>query len=152
MNKLKLGMPKGSLQESTIELFKKAGIRVYAGERSYFPTCDDDELEIMLVRSQEMATYVEAFTRVEMEPRKGDLKLMEARHKREQRKVRTDELRSGLATLVSRYRDQLVSGGSGEAFVAAADAVQELCDALVFNPNEGLQLRALLVGLAPLSR
>ncbi len=104
------------------------------------------------MQAEEMATYVEAFTRVEMEPRKGDLKLMEARHKREQRKVRTDELRSGLATLVSRYRDQLVLGGSGEAFVAAADAVQELCDALVFNPNEGLQLRALLVGLAPLSR
>lgn len=59
MTKLKLGMPKGSLQESTIELFKKAGIRVHAAERSYFPTCDDDELEIMLVRSQEMATYVE---------------------------------------------------------------------------------------------
>src|SRR6185503_3050221 len=59
MKKLKLGMPKGSLQESTIELFKKAGIRVHASDRSYFPTCDDDELEIMLVRSQEMATYVE---------------------------------------------------------------------------------------------
>ncbi len=59
MKKLKLGMPKGSLQESTIELFKKAGIRVHASDRSYFPTCDDEELEIMLVRSQEMATYVE---------------------------------------------------------------------------------------------
>jgi ATP phosphoribosyltransferase len=59
MKKLKLGMPKGSLQESTIELFKKAGIRVNASDRSYFPTSDDDELEIMLVRSQEMATYVE---------------------------------------------------------------------------------------------
>jgi ATP phosphoribosyltransferase len=56
--KLKLGLPKGSLQEATIELFKRAGIRVYASERSYFPTCDDDELEIMLVRSQEMARYV----------------------------------------------------------------------------------------------
>jgi ATP phosphoribosyltransferase len=59
MNKLKLGMPKGSLQESTIELFRKAGIRVSASDRSYFPSCDDEELEIMLVRSQEMATYVE---------------------------------------------------------------------------------------------
>ena len=49
MNKLKLGMPKGSLQESTIELFKKAGIRVHASDRSYFPTSDDDELEIMPV-------------------------------------------------------------------------------------------------------
>src|ERR1051325_1415588 len=56
--KLKLGLPKGSLQESTIEIFKRAGIRVYASDRSYFPSCDDDELEIMLVRSQEMARYV----------------------------------------------------------------------------------------------
>jgi ATP phosphoribosyltransferase len=56
--KLKLGLPKGSLQESTFEIFKKAGIRVYASDRSYFPTSDDNELEIMLVRSQEMARYV----------------------------------------------------------------------------------------------
>lgn len=56
---LKLGMPKGSLQESTIELFRKAGIRISAGDRSYFPYCDDDEIEIMLVRSQEMGKYVE---------------------------------------------------------------------------------------------
>jgi ATP phosphoribosyltransferase len=52
-------MPKGSLQESTTELFKKAGIRVSAGDRSYFPYCDDDEIEIMLVRSQEMGKYVQ---------------------------------------------------------------------------------------------
>jgi ATP phosphoribosyltransferase len=56
--KLKLGLPKGSLQESTLEIFKRAGIRVYASDRSYFPSCDDDELELMLVRSQEMARYV----------------------------------------------------------------------------------------------
>ena len=59
MNKLKLGIPKGSLQESTLELFKKAGVRVFATERSYFPSSDDDELDIMMVRSQEMARYVE---------------------------------------------------------------------------------------------
>jgi ATP phosphoribosyltransferase len=59
MRKLKLGFPKGSLQESTLELFKKAGIRIHVSDRSYFPSCDDDELEIMLVRSQEMAKYVE---------------------------------------------------------------------------------------------
>ncbi len=56
--KLKLGLPKGSLQESTIEIFKRAGIRVSASDRSYFPGCDDEELEIMLVRAQEMARYV----------------------------------------------------------------------------------------------
>jgi ATP phosphoribosyltransferase len=59
VKKLKLGFPKGSLQESTIELFKKAGIRINASSRSYFPSCDDEEMEIMLVRSQEMAKYVE---------------------------------------------------------------------------------------------
>lgn len=56
--KLKLGLPKGSLQDATIDIFKRAGIRVHASERSYFPSSDDDELEIMLVRSQEMARYV----------------------------------------------------------------------------------------------
>jgi ATP phosphoribosyltransferase len=56
---LKLGMPKGSLQESTIELFKRAGFRINSSDRSYFPYCDDDEIEIMLIRSQEMGKYVQ---------------------------------------------------------------------------------------------
>jgi len=56
---LKLGMPKGSLQESTIELFRKAGIRISSSDRSYFPYCDDEELDIMLIRSQEMGKYVQ---------------------------------------------------------------------------------------------
>src|SRR3982074_1133712 len=56
--KLKLGLPKGSLQESTFEILKKAGIRVYASHRSYFATSENEEVEIMLVRSQEMARYV----------------------------------------------------------------------------------------------
>jgi ATP phosphoribosyltransferase len=60
MKKLKLGFPKGSLQDSTIELFKKAGIRITVPSRSYFPTSDDSELEIMLIRSQEMGRYVQA--------------------------------------------------------------------------------------------
>ncbi len=59
MNKLKLGLPKGSLQNSTIELFDKAGYRVSVSSRSYFPSVDDDELECMLIRPQEMARYVE---------------------------------------------------------------------------------------------
>lgn len=59
MNKLKLGIPKGSLQESTFELLKKAGFSVKASARSYFPSVDDEELEIMLIRAQEMARYVE---------------------------------------------------------------------------------------------
>jgi len=58
-NVLKLGLPKGSLQESTVELFRKAGIRINSSDRSYFPYCDDDEIEVMLIRSQEMGKYVQ---------------------------------------------------------------------------------------------
>ncbi len=57
--KLKLGIPKGSLQDATIALFANAGWNIYASGRSYFPTIDDPEIECMLVRAQEMARYVE---------------------------------------------------------------------------------------------
>ncbi|MEE3181542.1 MAG: ATP phosphoribosyltransferase, partial [Planctomycetota bacterium] len=56
---LKLGPPKGSLQESTFSLFKKAGYGFSVSSRSYFPSTDDNELEAMLVRAQEIARYVE---------------------------------------------------------------------------------------------
>ena len=58
-NKLKLGIPKGSLQDATIALFARAGWNIYANGRSYFPSIDDAEIECMLVRAQEMARYVE---------------------------------------------------------------------------------------------
>jgi ATP phosphoribosyltransferase len=58
MSRLKLGIPKGSLQESTVELFAKAGWRISVSSRSYFPAIDDPEIECMLVRAQEMARYV----------------------------------------------------------------------------------------------
>jgi ATP phosphoribosyltransferase len=58
MMKLKLGIPKGSLQDATIQLFARAGFNVYVSARSYFPTVDDDEIELMLIRAQEMARYV----------------------------------------------------------------------------------------------
>ncbi len=57
--KLRLGIPKGSLQASTIELFSQAGFKIYENGRSYFPSTDDPELECMLIRAQEMARYVE---------------------------------------------------------------------------------------------
>ncbi|WP_263411570.1 ATP phosphoribosyltransferase [Terriglobus tenax] len=57
--KLKLGIPKGSLQDATIALFQKAGWDIYPSGRSYFPTINDTEIECMLVRAQEMARYVE---------------------------------------------------------------------------------------------
>jgi ATP phosphoribosyltransferase len=58
-NKLRLGIPKGSLQEATIALFKRAGWNIYADGRSYFPSIDDAEIECMLIRAQEMARYVD---------------------------------------------------------------------------------------------
>ncbi len=56
---LKLGIPKGSLENATVELFKKAGYDIRISSRSYFPSIDDDEIECMLIRAQEMARYVE---------------------------------------------------------------------------------------------
>jgi ATP phosphoribosyltransferase len=56
--KLRLGLPKGSLQDSTIQLFARAGFNIYVGSRSYFPTIDDPEIECTLIRAQEMARYV----------------------------------------------------------------------------------------------
>src|SRR5206468_7580349 len=58
MMKLKLGIPKGSLQDATIQLFARAGFNIYVSSRSYFPTIDDPEIECMLIRAQEMARYV----------------------------------------------------------------------------------------------
>ena len=59
MSTLRLGLPKGSLQNSTIELFAKAGYAISGSSRNYFPTIDDEEIECMLIRPQEMARYVE---------------------------------------------------------------------------------------------
>jgi len=58
-NRLKLGLPKGSLQESTLKLFRKAGYHITVSSRSYYPVVDDPEIEAMLIRAQEMARYVE---------------------------------------------------------------------------------------------
>ncbi len=57
--KLKLGIPKGSLENATIELFRRAGFHITTSSRSYFPAIDDPEIECMLIRAQEMARYVE---------------------------------------------------------------------------------------------
>ena len=59
MNQLRLGIPKGSLQETTLQLFARAGWRISVSSRSYFPTIDDPEIHCMLIRAQEMARYVE---------------------------------------------------------------------------------------------
>jgi ATP phosphoribosyltransferase len=58
LSKLRLGLPKGSLQESTFQLFKRAGYNISVRSRSYFPTIDDPELEVVLMRAQEIPRYV----------------------------------------------------------------------------------------------
>jgi len=55
---LKLGLPKGSLQDATVQLFARAGFNIYVSTRSYYPVIDDEEIECLLIRAQEMARYV----------------------------------------------------------------------------------------------
>jgi len=57
--KLRLGIPKGSLQEATVQLFQRAGYNLYISSRSYYPVIDDPEIECLLIRAQEMARYVQ---------------------------------------------------------------------------------------------
>ncbi|MBZ0166819.1 MAG: ATP phosphoribosyltransferase [Candidatus Omnitrophica bacterium] len=59
MKKLKLGLPKGSLQDATIKIFERAGFKIVVRSRSYFPSIDDTEIEPVLLRAQEMSRYVE---------------------------------------------------------------------------------------------
>lgn len=59
MQKIKLGLPAGSLQDSTMEMFRKAGYNIHIGERSYYPYVDDEEIECILMRAQEIPKYVE---------------------------------------------------------------------------------------------
>ncbi|MFZ4432772.1 MAG: hypothetical protein ACOYOQ_06190 [Microthrixaceae bacterium] len=84
------------------------------------------------------------------ERRPGERKRMQERHQREERRVRADELRAGLVAITDRYRVAVGADGSVDDFVRAAALVQELCDALVFNPRERLQIESLLVHLPPL--
>jgi len=62
MNKLKFGIPKGSLQNATIHLFEKSGWKITVNERSYFPDINDDAIELSICRAQEMSRYVESGT------------------------------------------------------------------------------------------
>ena len=62
MKLLKVGIPKGSLENATIELFRKSGWKISVSSRSYFPIVDDDEIRCTLVRAQEMSRFVEIGT------------------------------------------------------------------------------------------
>jgi len=57
--KLRIGLPSGSLQETTLDMFRKAGYKISMGERSYFPSVDDEEMEVVMFRAQEISVYVE---------------------------------------------------------------------------------------------
>ena len=59
MKKIKLGIPKGSLQGSTLKMFEKAGFNISVDERSFFPSIDDDEIDLVMLRAQEISKYVE---------------------------------------------------------------------------------------------
>ena len=82
--------------------------------------------------------------------RAGSRRDLEARHRREQRRLRMDELRFGLATLAGGYRDRLSEGADPRACLEALDSISEANQALVHNPNEALLLQALLVRLSRL--
>lgn len=92
---------------------------------------------------EELHERLEAYGRVT----KAATETVTARHKREQRRVRTDEVMAGLRAVTDRYRTAMVDGGDPSGFLAAADAVQALCDDLRFNPNERLALLALFASL-----
>lgn len=118
----------------------------------------DELLEPLRARQQAEADDLEA--RAERYGERGSgrgsgRKELADRHKREQRRVRMDELRAGLATLAGAYRDRLVGaadGGGGRRALAALDAIADANEALERNPNEALLVQALLVRLTEASR
>lgn len=111
----------------------------------------DGLLEPLAARhAEELDAFHASYEAVDETPPKGRTKELTDRHKREVKKVRLDELRAGLATIVEVYRERMAEGGPHEDFLLVAERVQQLCDALEFNPGEALQLRALLLELPPL--
>ena len=100
----------------------------------------DAELEAMDAREEQLGT------------RGSGRKDLEARHRRELRQFRTEELRFGLATLATRYREAIVAGDDRRGLLDGIDALRHTQDALVRNPNEALALQALFLRLPSLAR
>lgn len=96
-----------------------------------------EEIAALELRHEEMGTTV----------RKGDLNRIQDRYKRSARRIRTEEIRNGLAVLVSRYRDELANGGDPDTFTTVAEAVQRVGEDLVFNVSEELALQALFMSI-----
>jgi DNA polymerase-3 subunit delta' len=80
---------------------------------------------------------------------KGRMKELLEIHKRETKRIRSDELRAGLATVASRYRDVVAGGGTSAGYVAVGALIADLADRLMFNVNERLALEALFLDLPP---
>lgn len=99
-----------------------------------------EEIEALQQRHEEIGTTV----------RKGDLNRIQDRYKRAARRIRTDEIRNGLGVLVSRYRDEMSTGGDPAIFTSVAEAVQRVGENLVFNASEELALQSLFMSIPPL--
>lgn len=109
------------------------------------------ETVLQPLRQRQAAEVAEAGERARLYgERAGSRRDLDARHRREQRRLRTDELRFGLATLAGGYRDRLADGATTRACLEALDAVSKANEALAYNPNEALLLQALLVRLSGL--
>jgi len=101
------------------------------------------------LEQRQAAELAEAEERARLYGERGSARReLEARHRREQRRLRTDELRFGLATLASRFRDRLGAGTDTQSCLEALDAIAAANEALARNPNETLLLQALLVRLS----
>lgn len=101
------------------------------------------------LEQRQAAELAEAEERARLYGERGSARReLEARHRREQRRLRTDELRFGLATLAARFRDRLGAGTDTQACLDALDAIAAANEALARNPNETLLLQALLVRLS----
>ena len=104
------------------------------------------------MRERQAAEEAELEERVKQLGERGPgRKALADRHKREQRRHRTDELRFGLAVLARHYRDELAAAGRPAPVAAALDAIQATAEGLVRNPNEQLQFQALFVRLGDLA-
>lgn len=110
-----------------------------------------DDVEAPL-RARQEGEVAELNERIERYGQRGSgAKELEARHKREVRRLRTDELRLGLSSLAASYRDELVVGSDPGKAIIALDAIREADANLQFNPNEELWLTALVLALPPLT-
>jgi len=168
--KLKIGIPKGSLQESTFAMFKKAGWDFRVGGRSYAPTCDDDELDALLVRPQEIPRYVEdgvldagltgwdwvvdndadvvevadlSFNKTTTKPLRVVLAVQEGGDIRSVEDLRGKRVSTEYVNLTKRWlAERGVTALVEFSWGACEMKVPELADAIVVNTETGSSLRA----------